>query len=312
MSVLHQPLRLETGEWVDLISSRTMLSRLWFVNNEPLANAILGYLAKYQELYGVVIYAFIIMGNHYHLVAKFPNKNRAKFMRSFNSIIQKLVKRYVPGFEGGTLWSRRYSAEVLPNNEDVEHWTLYSWLNPVSSGLTMRITDYQSYNSFFDSARGIKRKFKTIDWTDYNNRKRCNPHLSIKECTKEHLLEFSVLPGCADMIPEEYNKYLLGKLESRRVELIKKRTDDGLGFAGPEVLKHTRAGSKPRSTKTSTRNSIRPIVLTLCDETRKRFRDWFFQLLASYQEASRRFRAGEYDVVFPPGTYRPPLFTVTI
>ena len=310
MSVLRQQLRCETGESVDFITCRTQLSRLWFVNNNELALAILSYLAKYYQFFGVTLYAFVIMGNHYHLIAQFPLKNRAGFMRAFNSIIQKLVKRHVKEFEGGTLWGRRYSAEVLPNKEDVSHYALYAWLNCVISGLALRLSDYASYNSFSDSARRIKRIFRVVDWTGYNNRKRHNSKLSIKDCTKEYTLEFARLPGCETMTDRDYCQHLHCLLEKRRIKEVTKRQEEGKGFAGVEELKRTRPGDKPQTTKTSSRESRRPVVLTLCAITRKAFLEWYFGVVAAYKEASRRYRAGDYGVEFPPGTYKPPLFSV--
>lgn len=43
---------------------RSRASRLWFVNNSALEEAILGYLAKFRERYTVKLYAFAIEGNH--------------------------------------------------------------------------------------------------------------------------------------------------------------------------------------------------------------------------------------------------------
>lgn len=56
------------------------------MNNKTLELVILGYLAKYQKMYKVKIYGFIIMGNHLHLLAAFPEGNKARFMRSFGAI----------------------------------------------------------------------------------------------------------------------------------------------------------------------------------------------------------------------------------
>ena len=76
------PLRLESADEIWHITTRTNGSKLWFVNNKALEYLILAYLAKYTKLYGVKLYAFILMGNHYHLIAKFPESNKAGFMQA--------------------------------------------------------------------------------------------------------------------------------------------------------------------------------------------------------------------------------------
>ena len=89
--------------------------------------------------------------------------------------------------------------------------------------------------------------------------------------------------------------------------MVKERLAEGKGFAGREVLERMHPGDKPRTTKTSSRNSKRPLVLTLNPEARKIYVDRYFLLLEAYREASRQYRSGALDVEFPPGTYRPPL-----
>ena len=81
------PIRVECGERFQHITTRTAGSRLWFVNNKKLEERILAFLGFYQEKYTVELSSFKLMGNHYHLVARFPNKNRAQFMRDFNARI---------------------------------------------------------------------------------------------------------------------------------------------------------------------------------------------------------------------------------
>lgn len=39
------------------------------------------------------------MGNHYHLLAHFHKPNRSAFLRAFDSIIARLVTRYVQSFQ---------------------------------------------------------------------------------------------------------------------------------------------------------------------------------------------------------------------
>ena len=95
---MTHPLRSEDKDAISFITNRTIGSRLWFINNKSLEDSILSYLAKYQKIYQVKLYALILMGNHYHLIAQFPNCNKSAFMQSFNSIIAKLVPEHVASF----------------------------------------------------------------------------------------------------------------------------------------------------------------------------------------------------------------------
>ena len=205
-SFWSQPLRIESIEYPQLITSRTINSKLWFVNNKALEYRVNGYLAKYQAKYSVQLYAHAIVGNHYHLVARFPKGNRSQFFRDFNARFAEAVRYYVPEFEGGPLFENRFTPQVLPLEADLEKYFFYCALQPVSSGLTERISDYSDYNSFSDAASQAPRKYKVFNYGDYNAAKRTNPHVKREQFMEEHTLFFDKLPHLEHLSQAEYQK----------------------------------------------------------------------------------------------------------
>jgi len=256
-------LRIE-HEKCSLITTRTRNSRLWFIKNKRLHEAACSYLAKLQARYEAEVFAFNIVGNHYHLVSRFPNNNRSSFMRDFNSQFVKYVKLYVTEYEGGNLWSRRYSEELLPLDLDIENYFFYTALQAVNDGLARHISDYSGYNSFYDAISGIERKFSLINWGRFNDAKRYNCKINIDDFKEEYTLKFSRLPGYEDLSQKDYSILMRNKLEERQQELLRQRKEQGLGIANKNIFKNSRIGSRPKNTKTSTRYSFRPIVLTSC------------------------------------------------
>ena len=308
---MTQPLSIENKEHVSFITTRTAGSKLWFINDKYLELLVLGVLGRYQEMYGAVIYAFILMGNHYHLIANFPRGNRAKFMRDFNSSVGRLVGRIVKVHGRRSVWARRYSHQVLPNHDDVKHWFYYSALNPVYSGLVARMHEYECYNSFHDAAAGVSRTVKWIDWSAYQLKSRYNKDVKPSDFEKEYKLTYTRLPGTENMSSKEYEEMLLGELKTRQDTAVEARRSAGKGFLGIDGLRSQVVGSEPKNTKTSSRYSFRPLVLTLCLVTKKRFLEAYFAIFDQFVEASRAFRNGDRLALFPRGTY-PPLLPVTI
>lgn len=302
---MGQALRIEhTGElW--FITTRTIRSRLWFVSNSELHNAILGLLAKLQARYQVKIYSFCIEGNHYHLIACFPLGNKSAFMRDLNSGVARLTNQYVSNFYDGKLWARRYDAPPIKGEGAYEHWMLYVALNPVISGLVKDTRDYNSYNSFFDCIEGIERKYSVIDWELYNDKKRYHPELKPSDFEKTYILKLSRLPGYESLSQEEYKQLMLEKYENRRQEAIQERLAQGKGFATPKMLRKIKPGTIPISTKKSDRYTPRPLVLTLDPELRKIYLQEYFDVVQEYREASYAYRNGDCTVEFPKGTYTP-------
>ena len=302
---MAQDLSIEHPDYVVLITIRTIGSRLWFVNNRKFEQRVLAFLAKYQQLYGVQIFAIVIMGNHYHLLARFPNCNRAAFLRSFNSMFARLATRHIPGFRDGSLWARRARVQVVPNSDDVANTFPYVVLNPIASGLCKNLSEFNGYSSLHDGLNKKPQVFRMVDWADYGNRRRYNEKLKPSDCEKTYELFFSRLPSMEELSQKEYVAKVSRLIEEKRIKMIAERRKQGKGFANKELLRKINAGNRPRFTKTSTRDSKRPLVLTLCRETRRRFLNFYFATLAAYQAASRIFRAGILTADFPPGTCRP-------
>ena len=283
-----------------------MQSRLWFVNNEPLEEVILSFVAKYSARYKVKLYALAIEGNHTQCPALFTEENRSAFMRDLNSSIARAVPRYTE-HNGGRFWGRRYSNEFMPGNEDVEEYFFYTVLQPVKDGLVPKISEYPGYNCFSDAIWGKKRKFKVVKWKEYNARLKRDPTAKISNYTEVVELQYARLPGYEHLTQKEYAHQMMVKLEERRQVILKDRADRGVGFVGREKLLQIIPGSLPRNSKTSTINDHRPRVLSICPDRRANCKAWYFDIYFKYKIASSDYREGKPNVVFPHGTYPPHL-----
>jgi hypothetical protein len=297
--------RIESAELSSFLTTRSRNSRLWFVNNRKLEHAILGYAARYSHRYDVQLYAIAIEGNHIQAAARFPLKNRALFMRDFNSSVARAVARFTPEYDEGRLWARRYSQEFLPGKADIEEYFFYIALQPVQDGLVERISEYPGYNCFRDAVQGKEREFKVINWGLYHKKKLSNPAITIDDCTEVIALRFARLPGYEHLSQHEYARYMYSELERRRRKIVLERRNNGQGFLGTAKLRRVQRGALPHSTKTSARDSHRPRVLSVCKFRRAECLAWYFDVYFTFKKASRNFRDGDLLAHFPPGTYRP-------
>lgn len=297
--------RIESKTLVSFLTTRCRASALWFVNNRALENAVLSYAAKFSERYEVKLYALAIEGNHVQGPALFPQGNRAAYMRDLNASIARAVPRHTPEYEGGRFWARRYSSEFLPGDADVEEYFFYTVLQPIKDGLVERISDYPGYNCFHDAIHGIARKFKIIRWKEYHDAKRRGQHVAVKDFSDVVTLQYERLPGYDHLSQKEYSQLMLQKLEERRVAIVTERRARGLEFAGSDALRRKKRGTKPVKTKNSGRYSHRPRVLSVCPKRRRECITWYFEIHFQYREASRDYRGGKLEAIFPDGTYRP-------
>ena len=108
-------------------------------------------------------------------------------------------------------------------------------------------------------------------------------------------------------------KMMREKLRERTAQVLEERKSPkgsrqkSLGANG---VKKVKPGALPRSTKTSSRYQHRSRVLSKDNQRRAQGKAWYFSIYFKYREASEKYRAGNSRVKFPPGTYKPPTFTI--
>jgi len=302
---MGKALRVEQADTVWFITSRTNRSELWFIHCPKLIERMKAYLAKYVEKHSVIIYAHCIVGNHFHLIAKFPLRNKAAFMRDLNSITARLVRKYQRNFGSGTLFSRPHHALALLDNNAIEDKFLYTLLNFVSSGIVERIGDHPDSFGTFDPVTGISRTFKIICWRTYRDKKRYNKKLKPSDFEKKYTLTYTRLPGYEHLSQKEYEKLLRKKIEDRRCQLVEERFKAGKGFLGIKKLKEQTPGQKPKTTKTSSESSFMPIVQCSCPKLKEEYLKFYFDTVAEFRACFKKLKQGKQNVTFPSGTYPP-------
>ena len=292
------PIKHHTSDHIYHLSCRTKDSKLWFVNNPELWTNMLASLAKYQNVYNVEIFAFIIMGNHYHLIARFPNCNKSHFMRDLNASFARLTKKYTD-FPGGTLWHSRYREQTLPNFEDVKHMFYYCALNPVYSGLVNDVETYPGYNSFSDINQNIK-SYKYFNAFKYSQAKQNSKSVQKKDFYTDYSLTFTRLPGYEHLSQKEYKEEILKGYASALEEARKNKS-----FPPLNAIVNTKPGSAPKHSKQNERYSFRPLVICKCKETKKKWLETYFNIVESFKEAVKKLKQGFLTYQFPTGTYKP-------
>lgn len=112
----------------------------------------LEYLASATERNGVVIHAYCLMSNHFHLFLETPAGNLSQIMRH-------IIGAYTTYFNikrkrSGHLFQGRYKAILVEADEYAAELTRYIHLNPVKAGIAVKPGEYQwsSYQSYTGEA----------------------------------------------------------------------------------------------------------------------------------------------------------------
>ena len=102
---------------------------------------MLEYLGECAPRYGVAIHAYVLMSNHFHLLATPEDEH------GLSSMMQSLGRRYVRNFNdryhrSGTLWEGRFKATVVDSERYLIACMAYIELNPVRAGMATHPADY--------------------------------------------------------------------------------------------------------------------------------------------------------------------------
>lgn len=102
---------------------------------------LLDLLAENAKKFDVAIHAYVLMGNHFHLLAT------PQTLDGLPQMMQAVGRRYVRYFNDrqkrtGTLWEGRYKSTVIQTERYLLACMAYMDLNPVRAGLVPQARDY--------------------------------------------------------------------------------------------------------------------------------------------------------------------------
>jgi REP element-mobilizing transposase RayT len=108
----------------------------------------LTYLTEGIYKYGIILHAYILMPNHYHLIVETPKANLSLLMHRLNSAYTTYfnIKRH----RTGHLFQGRYKAILIDVDNYLLELSRYIHLNPVRAGVTAKAEGYlySSYRKF--------------------------------------------------------------------------------------------------------------------------------------------------------------------
>lgn len=122
------------------ISARS-INREWFLSIGEVWSVMEDYLCFLTHAFNVKIYAFVLMNNHYHLIANFPDNNMSQamlyFMRETSKRISKTADRI------NQTYGSRYFKSGLKTYHYYLHAYKYIYRNPIDARLELFVQNYR-------------------------------------------------------------------------------------------------------------------------------------------------------------------------
>ncbi len=288
---MGRDLRSKDPERFHLLTIRTEQQCFFIRPSKDINKIVGGVIARYQEIFQIEIFAVIVLSNHFHLIARARLGNLDEFMENVDrEIARRLNYKHQ---RRGKFWSRRYRAQLIPNDVDLEEAFLYIITNAVKHGLARHPSEWPGISSYEQT---LDEKPRTYPFY----------HHSEKEEDKKktyHDLTISPLPAYKDLSKEERTKKLSDLIEARTKRLVEERESKGQGFISPEMVK----AADPFDSPSTTNRSPTGTCYSKSFETIRKYRKIEAQRRSSYNLCSMRYRLGELTIQFPDHTYKPPL-----
>ena len=288
---MGNPLRNKDPGIYRLITARTEGAHLWMRPSKDVNKIIHGVLARYAEIFQVVVYAYIFLSNHYHLLIKCPLSNADEFAENLNRELARRLNWKL--HRGGKFWGRRYSEQEVLSEEDLLEAYLYILTNAVKHGLEKDPSRWPGVSSY---AQCITEKSATYPFYHYSAE-------SEELRTTHHTLKITPLPQFEELPKPGRVALMKSLIEARALELIEKRKANHEGFLGADAVKE----QDPHSTPFSIARSPRPSCYTKNIAFYREFIQSEAIRREQYRESSMRYRLGDLTVEFPLYTFKPPL-----
>ena len=116
-----------------------------------------------SERYEIDIFAYVLMDNHYHLLAGTRQANLKKVMQWFGTTYTQRFNRL--HFRSGHLFQGRYKSIIIQNDTYLLQVSYYIHRNPLRAGIVRRLTGYR-WSSYNANAYGLQSPQVVVDRFD--------------------------------------------------------------------------------------------------------------------------------------------------
>lgn len=156
---MARPLRIQYPGAVYHVMNRGGSRQKVFVDEQDYA-AFLKTVGEIHDRWGVELFAYCLMGNHYHLCLRTPEGNLSRVMRHLDGLYTQRFNRLHR--RDGALFRGRYKAIVVDKDAYLAQVVRYIHLNPVEAGLVQAPEAYvwSSHRSYL-RPKGLPKWLRT-------------------------------------------------------------------------------------------------------------------------------------------------------
>ena len=155
---MARPLRIQIENGLYHVTSRGNEKAQIFLEDMD-RHVFLKYLSEVAERYTWIVYAYCLMGNHYHLLVRTPEANISRGMRQLNGVYAQYFNKHHGRV--GHLFQGRFKIVLIRDENQLLTAARYVVLNPIRAGLVTS-PDMWPWSSYGGTA-GIAKQPTFLD-----------------------------------------------------------------------------------------------------------------------------------------------------
>jgi putative transposase len=171
-------------------------------------------IGEMSERFEIDVFAYVLMGNHYHMLLK---TNRANLSKSMQWLGVTYTRRFnLRHFRSGHLFQGRYKSIIVQNDSYLMRLSCYIHRNPLRAGIVNRLADYR-WSSYKAYAYGDKAPDWLITKQIFSQFKGVEQHIAYREKVQRYAkeekklledLRYGMIIGSKKFVDQIRNTYL--------------------------------------------------------------------------------------------------------
>lgn len=158
---MARPLRIEFPGALYHVTARGNARQDIFLNDED-RQQFLKILERVVSRFRLLLHAYCLMGNHFHLVVETPEANLSKAMRQLNGVYTQAFNRRHDRV--GHVLQGRFKAIVVDRDSYLLELCRYVALNPIRAKITRKPDTYPWSSYRATAGLAATPAFLTVDW----------------------------------------------------------------------------------------------------------------------------------------------------
>ncbi len=289
------------------VTCRTLQGRHLLRPSAQLNEITVGVIGRAKRLYPVELCGVVCLSNHLHMLLCVPDAQRlAQFMNYVDGNLGKEAGRLHGWHE--KFWGNRYHPIVVSDEEAAQMARLkYLLANSVKEGLVERPQDWPGVHCATSLLTGEPLLGFWFDRTkEYYARIR-GKKFGKYDFASEETLTIEPLPCWRHLPEEEYRARVADLVAQVVAEAAVEREETGTVVMGAARVR----AQHPHDAPARLEKTPAPDFHTATPEVRRKLRTAYTLFVAAYRAAAEKLKAGDRDVVFPPGSFPPALAFVS-